>query len=107
MDTRSGDHWVAWANIHARNSNRIEALEGSFRRSIYPPALTSNHLAGRAIDMDIRWNGTLRLPRSDGGMVSVAWTPAVNANLPLHGVGASYGVRKLRSDAPHWSFNGR
>ncbi|MEG3156481.1 hypothetical protein ACKVMH_00955 [Lysobacter zhanggongensis] len=192
MDTRSGDHWVAWANIHARNSNRIEALEGSFRRnvetfvavlesagarvdvsatrrspkraylfhwswkiangkcrpadadaapmagvgirwdhgndlqsrsgalemtrgfglampprSIYPPALTSNHIAGRAIDMDIRWKGTLRLPRSDGGMVSVAWTPAVNANLPLHGVGASYGVRKLRSDAPHWSFNGR
>lgn len=40
-------------------------------------------------------------------MVAISWTPDVNANLALHDVGASYGVRKLRSDAPHWSFNGR
>lgn len=76
-------------------------------RSIYAPALTSNHITGRAIDMTIRWNGSIELSRKDGVAVVVAWTPNVNANFALHEVGASYGVRKLRSDAPHWSFNGR
>lgn len=190
MDARSGAHWVAWANTHARNSRRIEDLEASFRRdveaflailadagatvevsatrrnpkraylfhwswkiangkcmaaeatsmpgvgirwehddeaasrtgalemtrgfglampprSIHPPALTSNHITGRAIDMTIRWSGVIELPRKDGSAVTVTWTPNVNSNLGLHDVGASYGVRKLRSDAPHWSFNGR
>lgn len=76
-------------------------------RSIHAPALTSNHIAGRAIDMTIRWDGTIELPRKDGVEVALAWTPNVNANFALHEVGASYGVRKLRSDAPHWSSNGR
>jgi len=30
----------------------------------------------------------------------------VNANTSLHAVGASYGVRKLATDAPHWSHDG-
>jgi len=190
MDARSGAHWVAWANTHARNSRRIEDLEAGFRRnveafitaledagahveisatrrnpkraylfhwswkiangkcnaadagrmagvdirwdhgedaasqvgalemtrgfglampprSIYAPALSSNHIAGRAIDMTIRWTGTLQLAGKDGATQSVAWMPDVNSNLALQQVGASYGVRKLRSDAPHWSFNGR
>ncbi len=34
MDARSGSHWVAWANTHARNSRRIEDLEASFRRDV-------------------------------------------------------------------------
>lgn len=76
-------------------------------RSIYAPALSSNHIAGRAIDMTIRWTGTLQLAGKDGATQSVAWMPDVNSNLALQQVGASYGVRKLRSDAPHWSFNGR
>jgi hypothetical protein len=190
MDAKSGAHWVAWANAHARNSRRIENLDGSFGRdvqqfiaalneagaqvevsatrrnpkraylfhwswkiangkckasdarpmagvgiqwdhgdetrsrkgalemtrgfglampprSIFPPALTSNHIAGRAIDMSIRWRGSLQLARKDGTTVGVSWSPDVNVNAALHEVGASYGVRKLRSDAPHWSFNGR
>lgn len=57
--------------------------------------------------MTILWNGFMELPRRDGSKVTVAWTPNVNANIVLHEVGASYGVWKLRSDAPHWSFNGR
>ena len=27
MDARSGSHWVAWANTHARNSRRIVVPE--------------------------------------------------------------------------------
>jgi len=30
----------------------------------------------------------------------------VNSNVKLHAVGASYGVKKLTSDAPHWSATG-
>ena len=48
----------------------------------------------------------VELPCKDGSKVVVVWTPSVNSNLALHEVGASYGVQKLRSDAPHWSFNG-
>lgn len=190
MDPRSGAHWVAWANVHARNSRRIEDLDAGFRRkaesfiealveagarveisttrrspkraylfhwswkisqgrckaaeakpmagvdiqwdhgdehlskagalemvrgfglavpprSIYPPALTSNHISGRAIDMTISWNGTMRIEKQDGTVVPVAYMQAVNSNLALHAAGQSYGVWKLRSDAPHWSFNGR
>lgn len=190
MDAKSGRHWVAWANVHARNSRRVEDLDSTFRRkieaftdaladggarvgisatrrspgraylfhwswkiahgrckaseaepmagipiqwdhgddrlsrsgalemvqefglavpprSIYPPALSSNHIAGRAIDMDIRWSGTIRIAKKEGAVAAVAYMPNVNSNLDLHAVGASYGVLKLRSDAPHWSFNGR
>lgn len=190
MDARSGAHWVAWANSHARNSRRIEDLEGTFRRgveefrealetagarvevsatrrspkraylfhwswkisqgrckpadaepmtgvdirwnhgddrqskagalemvrgfglavpprSIYPPALSSAHITGRAIDMTISWRGSIEVAKKDGSVLRVSHTPDINANLALHAVGEPYGVRKLRSDAPHWSFNGR
>jgi len=30
----------------------------------------------------------------------------VNANTKLHDVGSTYGVKKLESDAPHWSHDG-
>lgn len=99
-----GDDAASWAGA-------VEMVRGFGLamppRSIYPPAITSNHIAGRAVDMTIRWRGILQLPRKDGSTVPVAWMPDVNANLVLHEVGMSYGVRKLRSDAPHWSFNGR
>ena len=190
MDAKSGSHWVAWANIHARNSRRVEDLDSTFRgkiaaftnaladggarvgisatrrspgraylfhwswkiahgrckaseaapmadvriqwdhgddglsrfgalemvrgfglavppRSIHPPALSSNHIAGRAIDMDITWNGTIRVAKKEGALAAIEHMHNVNSNLALHAVGASYGVLKLRSDAPHWSFNGR
>jgi hypothetical protein len=75
-------------------------------RSVNPPALSSNHITGRAIDMDITWAGTIAVKNGDGEMVAVTFMPAVNANAVLHGVGASYGVNKLVTDAPHWSFDG-
>jgi hypothetical protein len=71
------------------------------------PALTSNHIAGKAIDMDIVWTGTIKIKRKDGGESAVAFARNVNSNVTLHAVGASYGVIKLKSDAPHWSSNGR
>src|ERR1043165_5912721 len=64
------------------------------------PSLTSNHISGKALDMDVTWNGTIKIKKKDGTVESVAFMPNVNLNTKLHGVGASYGVRKLTTDAP-------
>jgi hypothetical protein len=74
--------------------------------SVNPPALNSNHIAGKAIDIDIAWTGTIPIKKRDGTVEMVPFMPNVNANTKLHTVGATYGVRKLTTDAPHWSFDG-
>lgn len=74
--------------------------------STNPPALGSKHISGTAVDMDITWNGTISVKKKDGTQVSVAFMPNVNNNTTLHQVGESYGVKKLKTDAPHWSDNG-
>ena len=75
--------------------------------SINPPALDSNHIAGKAIDMDITWQGTINVRKKDGTEVSVVYKTEVNQNTDLHAVGESYSVKKLTTDAPHWSVDGR
>ncbi|WP_020586145.1 hypothetical protein [Desulfobacter curvatus] len=190
MATKSGIYWVTWANAHAKNSNKVDDLEVSFKnaatafikalkdagatvnvsttkrsdkraylfhwswkisqgkckpsdaqkmigvdiewnhgdlaksksgalemvngfglaippRSINPPSLTSNHISGKAIDMTITWTGTIKVKKKDGTAVSVTSSPNVNTNTILHSIGESYGVKKLKTDAPHWSYNGR
>ena len=76
-------------------------------RSIVAPSLLSNHIAAKAIDMTIKWTGTIKVKKKDNTEVSVAYSANVNTNTVLHAIGESYGVKKLKSDAPHWSFNGR
>lgn len=71
------------------------------------PSLTSNHIIGKAIDMQITWRGRIVVANADGTPVEVTYMDDVNANVALHEVGASYGVRKHTADAPHWSYNGR
>lgn len=43
----------------------------------------------------------------DGSEVSVGYMSDVNSNTSLHLVGESYSVKKLKTDAPHWSYNGK
>lgn len=76
-------------------------------KSTNAPSLTSNHIAGKAIDMTIKWTGTISVKKKDGKKVSIAYNSNVNLNTTLHSVGESYSVKKLKSDAPHWSHNGR
>lgn len=74
-----------------------------------PPSLTSRHTEGRAIDMSITWNGTLRITNASGAVVEINTTPRTGMNTALHVVGATYGVRKYiggASDRPHWSTDG-
>jgi hypothetical protein len=70
------------------------------------PALNTNHTLGKAIDMTITWTGTIKIKKKDGTEVSVLFMDDVNKNTTLHTVGASYDVKKLTTDTPHWSFDG-
>ncbi len=70
------------------------------------PSLTTNHTPGKAIDMDISWTGTMKVKKKDGTEESVLFMADANKNAKLHTVGESYGVKKLKTDAPHWSHDG-
>jgi hypothetical protein len=72
----------------------------------YPPALRSNHTIGRAVDWDITWTGTLNIRDASGKTVSIGEPRSGINNQRLWAVGASYGVKKLPPDPPHWSFDG-
>lgn len=72
---------------------------------VHEPSLRSRHIEGKAIDMVIRWTGTIKVRQADGKSVSIG-EPGSGASPVLHKIGASYGVIKLLSDPPHWSTDG-
>ena len=76
-------------------------------KSQFAPSLTSNHILGNAIDMQITWNGKIKVKAANGSEVEINFTGSQNTNEGLIKLGATYGVLKLRNDEPHWSFNGR
>jgi len=70
-------------------------------------ALSSNHIKGKAIDMTIAWKSTLVLTKPAPLLTRIESRPRSGQNKELHEVGATvFGVRKLVSDPPHWSYNG-
>lgn len=73
----------------------------------FKPSLTSNHIAGLAIDMTITWSGPIEIVDAAGAKHAIDQPRNGNENGVLHTVGGSYGVRKLLSDPPHWSVDGR
>lgn len=73
----------------------------------FQPSLTSRHIEGRAIDMTIDWTGTLQIRDKAGRTRAVGAPRSGNTNTDLHAIGATWGVRKLASDPPHWSDDGR
>lgn len=101
------DHGIEDASISAAKEMATGFGLAMPPRSTNPPALTSNHITGEAVDMAIIWSGKITVAKKDGAKVEVTFMPNVNANLVLHEVGRSYGVIKLKTDAPHWSYNGR
>lgn len=71
-------------------------------------SLVSNHIKGLAIDMDIAWKGVLVLSRAPLLMRRIESLPRSGLNPELHEIGDKiFGVKKLRNDPPHWSYNGR
>ncbi len=72
----------------------------------FKPSLTSNHMRGTAIDMTIHWAGPIEIADAAGKKYALDQPRSGNTNTTLHEIGASYGVRKLLSDPPHWSADG-
>lgn len=66
----------------------------------YPPALSSRHSEGRAIDMTITNFMGKTFVNGTGANSTVA------SQGDLETLGSSYGVTKLHSDPPHWSDDG-
>jgi hypothetical protein len=103
---------IEWDHGNAEKSKQAaKVMIDHFGLAIPPsstnaPALDSNHITGTAIDMKITWTGTIKIKKKDGTEESVVFMDDVNSNTKLHAVGASYGVSKLTSDAPHWSLDG-
>lgn len=69
-------------------------------------ALQGLHIEGHAIDMNISWPGSLPIKDATGKIHAIGAPRNGKDNAALHAVGATYGVRKLVSDPPHWSING-
>lgn len=103
---------IEWDHGDAEKSKKgaKEMIDG-FGLAVPPnstnaPALHSNHISGKAVDMTISWTGTIKIKKKDGSEESVAFMNDVNKNTKLQAAGASYGVKKLTTDAPHWSVDG-
>jgi hypothetical protein len=92
---------IDWTQGGDRAAARAAAREMMAGYNIaYPAALVSRHTQRRAIDITIRWKGTIIVKDARG--VEHA---CVNEH-DLWPIGASYGVHKLPSDPPHWSEDG-
>jgi hypothetical protein len=103
---------IEWDHGDVEQSRKAarEMIDG-FALAIPPastnaPSLHSNHTPGKAIDMTITWTGAIKVKRKDGTEEVVSFMSDVNKNARLHALGASYGVKKLATDAPHWSADG-
>lgn len=72
----------------------------------FEPSLTSLHIEGRAIDMTIGWTGTIDIRDNLGKRHQLSTPRSGQDNSQLHAIGASFGVRKLLTDPPHWSDTG-
>ena len=72
----------------------------------FPASLTSLHIQGQAVDMTIGWTGTLSIKDANGATHALGAPRSGETNTGLHAVGATYGVHKVLSDAPHWSSTG-
>ncbi|HEX8475140.1 MAG TPA: hypothetical protein VF666_14010 [Pyrinomonadaceae bacterium] len=94
-----------WHGDLARSKSAAAAMVSGYGIA-FPPALRSRHTEGLAIDMTITWSGTLNIKDATGAVKAVGSPRNGKDNTTLHRVGATYGVIKLVTDAPHWSNDG-
>jgi D-alanyl-D-alanine dipeptidase len=98
---------IEWVHPHAAASRRAAEQMVEAYGIAFPPALSSRHIEGKAIDMTITWQNDLTIADAHGASRRIAGLPHNGAgNTDLHAVGLSFGVHKLLSDAPHWSNDG-
>jgi hypothetical protein len=98
---RRSDGKPDMAKSRAAASAMVDAYDIAFE-----PSLTSLHIFGKAIDMNVSWSGTLKIKQANGSTRSISSQPKTGLNTELWEVGATYGVIKLPKDKPHWSSTG-
>jgi len=99
---------------HYSHEKSVAAAQAMVREyetghSQLPPALTTKHTEGNAVDLTISWNGNLTIRNRDGTESIITSIPRSGMNKALKIVGATYGVIKFRGgsrDKPHWSDTG-
>jgi hypothetical protein len=104
---------IEWVHKNRAGAVDLAASRGAAQEMVsgyeivYQPALASMHTRRLAVDMNISWSGTLHVADATGHAHVIGTAPHTGAgNQELWAVGATYGVHKLASDAPHWSSNG-
>lgn len=103
---------IEWVHRKANGSPDLAASRSAAAAMVHGydivhrPSLTSLHIFGKAIDMSIGWNGVLKIKQRNGTKKTIGSQPRSGLNHDLWAVGATYGVLKLPSDAPHWSSTG-
>jgi hypothetical protein len=103
---------IEWVHRSANGSPDLVASRAAAAAMVegydiaHRPSLTSLHIFGKAIDMSVEWDGTLTIKRKNGTKRAISSLPRSGLNHELWAVGATYGVLKLPSDAPHWSNTG-
>jgi hypothetical protein len=105
---------ICWAHHDRHSRFDLQASRDAARKMVaayhfvLDPTHPSRHEVGRAIDMNITWNGTLNIADANGKVMSIQSLPRTGAgNHQLWDVGRTYGVNKLPADHPHWSDDGR
>jgi hypothetical protein len=106
---------ITWAHEDSQGRFSLDASRAAAQAMVLgfdmqnlgtAPALKSRHTLGYAIDMTIRWRGTLSILDAYGDTVEIATAPRSGTNRQLRLVGESYGVIKYNRagrDDPHWS----
>jgi hypothetical protein len=103
---------IEWLHKKANGSDDVPASRLAAAAMVHAygivhrPALTSMHIAGKAVDMSIGWGGSLAIKQANGATRAIGSQPRTGQNHELWDVGKTYGVIKLATDPPHWSTNG-
>jgi hypothetical protein len=118
---------ICWVHRDTDGNVDLEASKKAAEQMIdqtgfnmaHSATLTSNHSGRRAIDMTITWANDITVNDANGRPVVIAGEPRTGGSIhfpegsagrvghkELHKVGASYGVKKLLDDPPHWSDDG-
>jgi hypothetical protein len=104
---------IQWVHLDAAGQPDLVASKAAAEQMVQAyglaveAVLVSRHTQRLAVDMTISWQGDLTIANGDETLTTISSLPRTGAgNAALQAVGASYGVKKLLTDAPHWSSDG-
>jgi hypothetical protein len=97
---------INWEHDNIAASRKAASEMAALFAIKFEPSLTSRHIEGKAIDMQISWTGKIMVKDAGGNRTELNKPSNGSENKTLHQIGASYGVFKLLSDPPHWSSDG-